>query len=102
MKKIILILTILSVASCSSEKSVERETNKSKQIVVQKFLDEYTKKHTKLTENISANSLKNSKSYIDFIHSKKNIRMAKTALKNKEGLSESQIIQLNEIIKRTK
>lgn len=102
MKKIVIILSILSIISCSSEKSVERETNKSKQIVVQKFLDEYSQEHKKLIKDQSEESLINNKEYIDFVSSVQTIKLAETALKSKNDLKESQIIQLEEIIKKAK
>ena len=116
MKKIVYILIIGVLYSCGSKKSVERETNKSKQIVVQKFLDEYTKEYQKLYtksseaawkvntyikkgDTATSNAVqKANEAYAAFVGSEKNIKLTQEALKLKEDLSIIQVRQLEAIL----
>lgn len=116
MKKAIIILSAISLIACSSEKSTERETNKSKQIVVQKFLDEYTKEYQSLYyisseaawkaniyikegDTATSNAVqKADQDYAAFVGSAGNIKMAQEALKNKDALTIKQVRQLNAIL----
>ena len=116
MKNLVLIFITLVLFSCSNEKSVERETSKSKQIVVQKFIDEYTKEYQRLytlssetawkantyikegdtaTSNASQRA---DKAYAAFVGSSENIKMAQEALKNRDALTPTQVRQLNAIL----
>ena len=100
MRKLLIIIIAISLFSCGSDKSVKRETGKSKQIVIQKFIDEYNKQYNVLYKNKSKNSInsnqftKHEKIFNDYISSAQNIKMAKVALKLKDNLTESQVKQL--------
>ena len=108
MKITLTILIAFSLFSCGSEKSVKRETNKSKQIVVQKFIDEYNKEYNKIQKESNntkyleeGNIDKLSNEFIEFINSEKNVKLAKEALIIKDELKGSQVEQLEEIIQNS-
>lgn len=104
MKKILIILSAILLSSCGSEKSVQRETNKSKKIVIQKFIDEYTKDYNLLQKNVSELNKgteeydKSLNEFNEFVASSQNIKLAKEALKLDEILTDKQISELNNII----
>jgi len=116
MRLIIIATTTLFIFSCGSKKSVEKETGKSKQIVVQKFLDEYTKEYQRLYtisseaawkaniyikegDTLTSQAVqKADEEYAAFVGSAENIKMAQEALKSKDALSKKQVRQLEAIL----
>lgn len=116
MRSFLVLGVFIALFGCGSKKSVDKETDKSKQIVVQKFLDEYTKEYqnlyyvsseaawkanTYIKEGDTATSYavqKADQAYAAFVGSEKNIKMAQEALENKDALTEVQIRQLETIL----
>ena len=104
MKNLIYILIATLLLSCGSKKSIERETNKSKKIVVQKFIEEYSKEYNKLNTNLKENLINtntkqdNTNAFNDFVTSEHNVKLAKEALKLSDILTEEQVAKLEQII----